>query len=117
MTETFRTLIAWQRAKDLSLNVYKATKTFPREEQYGIVSQLRRASVSVMSNIAEGRGRGTTADFRHFLCQARGSLYEVESQLELAKELGYMDKISGSKLLADCDEASKILNGLIKSCE
>ncbi len=117
MTETFKNLIAWQKAKSLSLHVYAVTKNFPPDEQFGMVSQLRRASVSVMSNIAEGRGRETVADFRHFLRQARGSLYEVESQLELARDLGYIKKEQGDKLLRDCDEASKVLNGLIKSYE
>jgi len=87
MTQTFRDLIAWQQAKALARQVYEVTRLFPDEERFGLVIQLRRAAVSIPSNIAEGRGRGTKKDFAHFLMQARGSLYEVETQIELANEL------------------------------
>jgi len=78
MTQTFRDLIAWQQGKALAREVYEITRLFPDEERFGLLIQLRRTAVSVPSNIAEGRGRGSKKDFAHFLMQARGSLYEVE---------------------------------------
>jgi four helix bundle protein len=91
VTETFRDLIAWQKPRILARNIYMATKGLPKEEQFGLVSQLRRAAVSIASNIAEGKGRGTKRDFCHFLMQARGSLYELETQIELANDLEYFE--------------------------
>lgn len=83
MTEirSHRDLIAWQKAVDLGLEVYRLTRSFPDAERFGLISQLRRAGVSVSSNIAEGYGRGTTADYLRFLRAARGSLYEIDTQL------------------------------------
>ena len=115
MTETFRNLIAWQKAKALAKKVYVASKDFPKEEAYGLTSQVRRAAVSVPSNIAEGKGRGTKKDFCHFLMQARGSLYELETQIELALDLNYLPQAQAKELLGDCDEVGRILNGLINS--
>ena len=115
MTETFRNLIVWQEAKALALHVYNQSSTFPREEQFGLTSQVRRASVSVVANIAEGKGRGTKRDFCHFLLQARGSLYEVETHLEIARDLGLLAEPGAASLLAECDEVARILNGLINS--
>ncbi len=115
MTQTFRNLIAWQQAKALAQQVYESTHSFPAEERFGLVMQLRRAAVSIPSNIAEGRGRGTKKDFAHFLMQARGSLYEVETQIELAGELHYMNASDTTRLLQVCDELSRVLNGLISS--
>ena len=86
--QSFRDSIAWQRAMDLSTAVYAVTRGFPRGEMFGLTNQLRRASVSVASNIAEGQGRLTTGEFIHFLGMARGSALEVETQLELAARLG-----------------------------
>ena len=115
MTQTFRDLIAWQQAKTLARQVYEVTRRFPDEERFGLVIQLRRAAVSMPSNIAEGRGRGTKKDFAHFLMQARGSLYELETQIELANELRYIDASVAARLLEACNELSRVLNGLINS--
>lgn len=84
-------LIAWQKAMDLVEAIYKATKHFPREELYGLTSQLRRAGVSIPSNIAEGQGRKSTSEFLHHLSFAYGSLREVETQLVIAGRLGYLE--------------------------
>ncbi|MFY9748005.1 MAG: four helix bundle protein [Acidobacteriaceae bacterium] len=89
MAKSYRELIVWQRAVELSVALYELTRSFPREEIYGLTSQLRRAGVSAASNIAEGWGRGTRADYRNFLCVARGSALEVQTQLVIAGRLGY----------------------------
>ena len=80
-------LIVWQKAMDLVVHVYEVTESFPQREVFGLTNQVRRAAVSIPSNIAEGQGRGTTKDFLHFLAIARGSLQEVETQLLLAYRL------------------------------
>ncbi|TQE99074.1 MAG: four helix bundle protein [Spiribacter salinus] len=85
-----RDLTTWQHAMTLARLVYEATATFPNKETYGLVAQMRRAAVSIPSNIAEGAGRGTPAEFRHFLRVARGSLSELETQLLLAEDFGYL---------------------------
>jgi four helix bundle protein len=115
MTNAFRDLIAWQKAKALARDIYLATQSFPAEEQYALKVQLRRAAVSVSSNIAEGKGRATQRDFRHFLIQARGSVYEVESELEIAKDLRYVTDADAERLVGECNEVARILNGLINS--
>jgi len=104
------------KARILARDIYEATKLFPGDEQFGLVSQLRRSAVSIPSNIAEGKGRGTHRDFRRFLMQARGSLYELETQVELANDLRYFQKDGAvGELLEKCDELGRILNGLIHS--
>ncbi len=115
ITETFRNLIAWQKARILARDIYTSTKSFPRDEQFGLVVQLRRAAVSIASNIAEGKGRGTQRDFRHFLMQARGFPYELETQVELANDMAYFVDGDVPRLLKACDELGRILNGLINS--
>jgi four helix bundle protein len=90
--KTYRDLLAWQRAMDLVVAVYKCTRCFPREELYALTNQIRRAAVSVPSNIAEGQGRGIGAEFRHHLRISQGSLQEVETQMILAERLGYVTK-------------------------
>ena len=85
--QSFRDSIVWQRAMDLSTAVYAATRSFPKEEMFGLTNQLRRASVSIASNIAEGQGRLTTGEFLHFMGMSRGSALEVETQLELAARM------------------------------
>jgi four helix bundle protein len=86
---SFRDLIVWQRAMELALAVYELTREFPKEEIYGLTSQLRRAAVSIASNIAEGHGRNTAGEFRQFLGVARGSNFEVQTQLVLSRRLKY----------------------------
>ncbi|MFY9559954.1 MAG: four helix bundle protein [Terriglobales bacterium] len=91
MSENYRDLIAWQKAKALALEVYRCTRSFPKDEMYGLISQMRRAAVSVPSNIAEGKGRHSHKELVQFLYRARGSLLELETQLSIAHELEYID--------------------------
>ncbi len=100
---------------ELSVSVYGLTKAFPSDERFGLTAQLRRASVSVASNIAEGRGRGTDGEFRQFLCIAQGSTYEVQTQLLLAKRLKIGDEVLLNKAESLCIETSKMLGAFIQS--
>jgi four helix bundle protein len=113
----YRELIAWQKAMDLAESIYQATRTFPREEQYGLTSQLRRAVISISSNIAEGQGRRSTGEFRQFLGNARGSLFEVESQILLAQRFQYLDSSCAARLLKESSALGKVLNGLIAALQ
>lgn len=109
-------LVAWQKAIVLVKDVYAVTQKFPKEEEvYGLTSQIRRAAVSVPSNIAEGQGRGTKNEFMHFLGNAKGSLYEVQTQVHIARELNYMTDDDKKRLIGSSDEIGKILNGLLSS--
>ena len=90
MGRSYKDLVAWQKSMDLVTNVYRVTGSFPKEQLFGLTSQLRRAAVSIPSNIAEGQGRLSEKEFRYFLGQARGSLMEVETQLQIAINLGYL---------------------------
>ncbi len=108
-------LIAWQKAMNLVEAVYRLSALFPREELYGLVSQIRRATVSVPSNIAEGQGRHTTRDFLNFLSIARGSLKEVETQVLIANRLGFVDDPRKSELLRQTTEVGRLISGLINS--
>jgi four helix bundle protein len=112
-TSNFRDLEIWQKAMALTLQIYKATKTFPKEEMFGLTSQLRRAAVSIPSNIAEGRGRLSDKAFLIFIGHARGSLYEVQTQMELAHGLGYVDDAEANKITANCIELSQKLNAFL----
>ena len=113
MNVSYRDLVVWQRSMKLVLNVYRATKGFPKEELYALVSQMRRAAVSIPSNIAEGKGRFTDRDRSHFYLQARGSLLELETQILIARELGYISRAELERLLASSEEIGKMLNGLV----
>ena len=108
----FEDLIVWQRAMEFAEEVYRIQRKLPREEVYGLGDQIRRAVVSIPSNIAEGCGRETDADFQRFLCIARGSLFEVRTQLDLAVRLGYVN-LSESVLLR-AEEIGRLLNYLIR---
>ena len=109
---SYRNLIAWQKAMSFSKVVYAMIRAFPPEERYALADQMRRAVVSISSNIAEGCGRATNRDYAHFLSIARGSLYETMSQLELAQNLGYIDSLSDAEELAV--EISRMLTTLMK---
>lgn len=108
---SYRDLIVWQKAMEFAEGVCRATRGFPPEEKYGLGDQLRRAAVSVPSNIAEGNGRETPRDYLHFLVQARGSLFEAQTQLELARRLGYLEGVSGLEALSR--EISNMLRRVI----
>lgn len=111
--KTYRDLIAWQKAMSLARAVYKATADMPRTEQLGLTIQMRRAAVSVPSNIAEGYGRGSTNDYLRFLRLSRGSLAELATQHEIATSMGMM---KDDPLIQDLlDEVERILQGLIRS--
>ncbi|MDX2132764.1 MAG: four helix bundle protein [Planctomycetota bacterium] len=112
-----RDLRAWQFAYALGLRVVRATRTFPKHEMFALSLQLRRSSVSVPSNIAEGFGRGSRADYLRFLKIARGSLFEVDTQLRFALDLGYLKPAGHESLHTDWNEVSKVLAGLIKRIE
>ena len=115
MARTYRELLVWQKAKALAVHIYKAMETFPRNEIYGLTSQLRRAAVSVSSNIAEGQGRLTPGEFSHFLGQARGSLLELDTQLEIACDLAYLDPNQQQTLTQEIYQVLGLLNRLIES--
>ncbi len=110
-------LIAWQKAMDLVELIYKATAGFPKEEIYGLTNQLRRAAVSVPSNIAEGQGRGAANDFRRFLAISYGSLREVETQILIAKRLHLLTDAQTAKALNLAGEVGRLINGLSNSLE
>jgi len=115
MGESYRDLIAWQKAIRLVTEIYEATGQFPRDELYGLSSQLRRAAVSVPSNIAKGQAWFSRKEFHHFLAPARGSLVEIETQLIISQNLGYLSSRAVELLLAQAAELGRILNGLIAS--
>ena len=115
MSGTYEDLEAWQMAMDLVFGVYEATQMFPRHEVYGLTSQIRRAAVSVPSNIAEGKGRNSDKELVQFLNRARGSLYELQTQLKIAQHLGYVDPYRAQRLRSQADRTGQLLNGLIRS--
>lgn len=112
--KTYRDLIVWQKAYEFTISLYEVTRKFPKEEQYGLTSQMRRATVSVTSNIAEGFGRGSAREKDQFYAIAHGSLYEVESQLFVALGVGYIKKDDHARLLSQLEEVSRMLQGLRK---
>jgi four helix bundle protein len=112
---SYQDLIAWQRGMALVKMIYIASAQFSREEIFGLKSQMRRCAVSVPSNIAEGQGRATRGEFHQFLGQARGSLYELETQVLLASELGYLSSEQRESLIRESRDVGRILNGLMSS--
>ena len=115
MAQSYRQLLAWQKAVEFVSEIYRATQTFPREEMYGLTNQLRRAAISVPSNIAEGQARYSRREFYRFLTLARGSLAEIETQIRIAESLGYLTSATAEILLSKAAELGRILNGLIAS--
>lgn len=115
LSHWYRDLVVWQKAKAMAVDVYRASNAFPKSEIYGLTSQVRRAAISVASNIAEGQGRLTKGEFNHFLGQARGSLLELETQVEIALDLGFIGEPVFAKLCEQFSEVRRLLNGLIDS--
>jgi four helix bundle protein len=113
--KSHRDLIVWQKAMDLTVEIYQITKMFPKEELYGLTSQIRRSSSSIAANIAEGQGRRLSGEFKQFLGIARGSLLELETHIELAFRVGYITKEHFVKLQGIISEVGRILNGLMRS--
>ena len=115
MAQHFKDLIVWQKAMDLVTDVYRVTDRFPKREVYSLTDQIRRAAVSVPSNIAEGQAHFSKPEFIHFLRHSSGSLAELETQLLLADRLEYTDRADSELLLKQVVEVGKLLNGLINS--
>jgi four helix bundle protein len=111
--KSYRDLIVWQRAMELCAAIYRATAAFPQAERFGLVSQMRRAAVSIPSNIAEGHGRLTTSEYRQFLGIARGSLKELETQIQIASDLGYLGNTAADACTALAEEVGRMLSTLI----
>jgi four helix bundle protein len=115
MARSYRDLLVCQKAKTLAVTVYRTTEYFPKHELYGLTSQIRRAAVSVASNIAEGQGRLSQAEFRHFLGQARGSLLELDTQIAIANDLSYLNDDNHKLLDEEIYRVLGLLNRLLES--
>lgn len=111
----YQQLIAWQKAIHLVATVYQATARFPNEELYGLTSQMRRAAVSIPSNIAEGQGRKSRGEFQHFLGIAKGSLFELETQVVISVRLEFINPTEAKPLEEKIQEVGRIVNGLVAS--
>jgi four helix bundle protein len=115
MAGTYQDLKVWQLAMDMVTQVYRCTATFPKQEMYGLTSQMRRSAVSVPSNIAEGKGRFSRKELVQYLFRARGSLLELETQVLIGRRLGYLGDTEGRQLTARAGEVGRLLNGLVNS--
>ena len=111
--KSYKDLMIWQRSMDLVEFIYRLTEDFPPKENFGLVSQMRRAAVSIPSNIAEGYGRQSTGSYSQFLLIARGSLFELETQLEISTRLKYVPTTESKKILSEIVEISKMISSLI----
>ena len=114
-SRSYRDLIVWQKSVELVSNIYVSTRAFPKEEMYGITSQIRRAGVSIPANIAEGQGRNSLGEFRQFLGIAQGSLAELETLLIISGNLQYLTPSGTNELLKKCEEIGRLLAGLKSS--
>lgn len=115
--KTYRDLLVWQKSMNLVTDIYKLTRSFPREEMFGLAGQIRRASVAIPSNIAEGYGRNSTQDYLRFLRFASGSLYELQTQLEISYNLNYVDQGEYDRLSGLSREIERMLNSLISKID
>jgi four helix bundle protein len=114
MKRSFRELEVWNRALDFAIGVYDVTKSFPREERFGLTSQMRRAAISIPANIAEAYGRGSLGERRQFLLVARGSLTESETHVVVVERLGFVSSDRAKSLAADLQSVGRLLNGLLR---
>ena len=115
MSGTYKDLEVWQAAMQLAVQVYRLTAVFSKDERYGLTSQMRRAAVSVASNIAEGKGRSSDKELIHFLCNSRGSLFEIETQLTIGEQLGYSTPEDCNAVRREIARIGQMLNGLMRS--
>jgi four helix bundle protein len=115
LARSYRNLLVWRKAKSLAVLVYRQTEFFPKSETYGLISQMRRATVSVASNIAEGQGRLTIGEFQHFLGLARGSLLELDTQLDIARDLEYIDDAAFQAIDGESYQVLGLINRLLES--
>ena len=113
--KSYQDLLVWQKSVDLVTEIYRVTNTFPREETFGLTSQLRRSAISIPSNIAEGQGRATKGEFIQFLATARGSLFELKTQMLIASKLSYLTAERAAELTMQADRVGQLLNGLIRA--
>ena len=114
---SYQELIGWKKGIELVTDIYRLTQKFPKQEIYGLTSQIRRAAVSIPSNIAEGQGRMSRGEFKQFLGHARGSVFELESQILIACNLDYLSTEEGKFLLGRVTELGRILNGLLNALD
>ena len=117
MGQSFKELVVWQRAIELTVEVYKFTSNFPDSERFGLTNQMRRAAVSIASNIAEGYGRKTKGEYLQFLGHARGSCWEVETQIVIARELGFGSPVNLQSTEQFCTDVGRLLSALMKSLQ
>lgn len=117
MSDSYREVVAWQKAMALTTEVYRVTDTFPPREIYGLTRQVRNAALSVPSNIAEGKGRQTKRDYVQFLCRARASLLETETQLEVAANVRFLTPDLFAAINEQAAEVGRVLNGLIRETQ
>ena len=112
---SYKHLIVWKKSIDLVRAIYTVSGSFPREERFGLTAQLRRAAVSIPSNIAEGNGRNSRSEYIHFLNVARGSCFEVDTQLTICGEIGFCDQATLEPLFSLTQEIGRILNAMIQT--
>ena len=117
MTSTHKDLIVWQQSMNIAVDVYSITRDFPKSEEFGLVSQMRRAVVSIPSNIAEGYGRGSRKELQHFLEISVGSASELETQVLISKRIGYMDTDVADDFCEKLNQIIKMLSSLIQRCK
>jgi four helix bundle protein len=115
--KTYRDLLTWQKSLALVTEIYRVSRSFPKDEVYGLAQQMRRSAVSIPSNIAEGYGRNSTSDYVRFLHVASGSLYELQTQAEIALNLRYLEKSDFDKLYESSREIERMLSSLIRKLE
>ncbi|MEE2716702.1 MAG: four helix bundle protein [SAR324 cluster bacterium] len=115
MVKQYQDLVVWQKAMAVVTEVYKTTAAFPDNEKFGLTSQMRRAAVSIPSNIAEGQGRMSSGEFKQFLGHARGSLYELETQLLICENMELIESQLAEQLQQQTKEVGRLLNGLLRS--
>lgn len=111
---SYRDLVVWQKSKDFVIRLYKITNSFPTEEKFGLTSQMRRSAISIPSNIAEGRGRRSRKDFVQFLYMSVGSLCELETQIEIAKDLRFIKEVEYNDCIASLKEIGRMLASMIE---